>query len=126
MCNKRRIIIVDKSELAGNLYGILFAPLNARIIVKKRFQDAAPYFFRREKIDLGIFNSNIFGKKFEEIHKNIVNAEPLLITPKIFLTKDTPSDRQISEILKGIEKSEVMIRPFHPDGLYAIIERLLK
>ena len=125
MFGQRRIIIADRSELAGNLYGLLFEPLHATLVVRKRFQEARPHFFRREAISLGIFSSNIFGKKFEEIYRHIADAEPLLVVPKIFLVRDTPSERQYADRLKKLAKSMIVMRPFHPNEFYGLIERLL-
>ena len=125
MGRQRRIIIADRSELAGNMYKLLLDSLGANLIIRKRFEEARPHFFRREKTDLGIFNSNIFGKKFEEIYRRMGEAEPIANTPKIFLCKDNIAEAKMRDRLSRVDNSSIMVRPFHPDDFFKLVGKLL-
>lgn len=126
MDRQYRIIIADRSELAANLYRLLLAPLGAALIVRKKFEEARPHFFRHERVDLGIFNSNIFGKGFDEIYERIESAEPLIRIPKIFICRATPSENTMRKTLSKLENSTIVIRPFHPDDFFKTVEGLVE
>ena len=95
------------------------------MIIRKRFEEARPHFFRREKTDLGIFNSNIFGKKFEEIYRRMGEAEPIVTIPKIFLCRDNITEAKMRDRLSRIANSSIILRPFHPDDFFDLVGRLL-
>lgn len=125
MALKRRIIVVDRSELAANMYRLLLAGFDANLVVRKRFEEARPHFFRRDKIDLGIFNSNVFGKKIEEIIGHILNDEPISKVNKIFICKDSESDEDVAGRLSSVPNSCVIRRPFHPSELSDAVLKIL-
>ena len=125
MGNFRRIIIADRSELAGNMYRLLLESIGATLIVRKRFEEVRPHFFRSEKTDLGIFNSNIFGKKFEEIARRIETSTPMLSVPKIFICKESIAEEKVRKRLGRIENSSIVIKPFHPDDFFDLVGRVL-
>ena len=120
-----RIVIADRSELAGNLYRLLLSPIGAALVVRRRFEEARPHFFRRDKVHLGIFNSNIFGKKFEEIAKRFIEDEPLRMTAKIFICRESPAEEGWRRSLSRLPNATVIIRPFQPHELAALVSRLL-
>lgn len=118
-----RIVIADRSELAGNLYRILLKSTGASLIVRRRFEEARPHFFRREAVHLAIFNSNIFGRKFPEIFKRLVEDEALKKVRKIFICRETASEAEWRDKLEKIQNSQVIIRPFHPDEFALIVKK---
>lgn len=120
-----RIVIADRSELAGNVYRLLFAPLGAVLVVRKRFEEAKPHFFRREGVKLAIFNSNIFGKKFADIVRHIIDDEPLRKVGKVFICKENPAEVEWRERLARLPGATVVARPFHPDEFLAQVRKLL-
>lgn len=120
-----RIVIADRSELAGNLYRLLLSPIGAALVVRQRFEEARPHFFRRGKVDLGIFNSNIFGKKFEEIAKKFVEDESLRMTAKIFICRESAAEEGWRRNLDRLPNATVVIRPFYPQELASLVSRLL-
>jgi len=126
MSRQRRIIVADRSELAANMYRLLLATVGAEIVVCRKFEEARPHFFRRERTDLGIFNSNIFGKKFDEIYGRIVNAHPMLHVPKIFICRDVSSEDVIRGKLSELEKSTIVVRPFHTQEFLHLVEALVE
>jgi hypothetical protein len=117
-----RAVIVDKSILAVNMYRLLLRPLVTTFLVAKRYEEARPWFFRRDRIDLAIFNSNTFGKKFDEYFEHFSKDEPLAKVPKIFLCREKEDGWQ--KKLKSLQKSAVVMRPFHPDDFLALLKRV--
>lgn len=121
----RRIIIADRSGLAANMYRLLLGPMGAALVVRRRFEEARPHFFRREGEALGIFNSNVFGKKFPEIVKRLVADEPLRLAQKVFLCQGSPAEGPWRERLAALPNANVVIRPFHPDEFAELVRRIL-
>lgn len=119
-----RIIIADRSELAANMYRLLLGSLGAPLVVRRRFEEARPHFFRREGAALGIFNSNVFGKKFPEIVRRLMEDEPLRRGPKIFLCQESPAEEPWRKRLAALTNAHVVVRPFHPDELAGLVARL--
>lgn len=120
-----RIVIADRSELAENIYRLLLSPLGVTLICRHRFEEARPHFFRRESVKLAIFNSNIFGKKFQEIVKSILEDEPLRNVKKIFICKETPAESEWHDRLSKLVNSKIIRRPFHPDEFLALTRRIV-
>lgn len=120
-----RILIVDRSVLAGNLYKLLFSELGASLLVRRKFDDAKPAFTRGEKIDLAILNSNSFGKKFDEIFDALKADSALGRARKIFVLKEGDSEGDWRKKLEGIEGALIISRPFHPDEFAAAVEGML-
>ena len=116
-----RILVVDRSELAANMYRLLLSSQGVSIIVRKRFEEARPHFYRREAPSLAIFNSNIFGKKFPEVLRHMSEEEPLRRVSKIFLCRESPHEEIWRESLEKLPNSRVMGRPFHPDEFADIV-----
>jgi hypothetical protein len=123
--SRGRILIVDRSVLAGNLYKLLFSKLGAQLLVRRKFDDAKPAFSRREKIDLAIFNSNAFGKKFDEIFDALKSDGALGRARKIFVLKEGDSEDEWRKKLQGIEGALIVDRPFHPDEFAEAVEGML-
>jgi hypothetical protein len=120
-----KIVVADRSELAGNLYRLLFAPFGAIVVVRRRFEDVFPLFHRKERIDIAIFNSNIFGNKFEETLSAFRADSCLNKAKKVFLCGDIGSEAPWHEKLSSINNSCIILRPFHPDELAAAVRRML-
>ncbi|MFH0799077.1 MAG: hypothetical protein V2A66_02705, partial [Pseudomonadota bacterium] len=119
-----RILVVDRSELAGNIYRLLLAPLGVTPLVCKRFEEARPHFFRREGVRLAIFNSNMFGKKFDDIVQRIVEEPPTRKAKKIFICREGEAEGEWRKKLAGLSGSHVVIRPFHPDEFAALVRKV--
>lgn len=120
-----RIVVADRSQLAGNLYHLLLSPLGVSLIIRRRFEEARPHFFRQERVDLGIFNSNIFGKKFDEICRRLAEDRPLKDTPKIFICRAGDVEKTWHERLAGLSGAVVVRRPFHPNEFGSLVSRIL-
>jgi len=106
------------------MYRLLLRPLGASFLVAKRYEEARPWFFRRDKIDLVIFNSNTFGKKFDEYFKRFESDEPLAVIPKIFLCRD--SEKDWSERLGRLANTKIVEKPFHPDDFLKTVRGFVK
>jgi hypothetical protein len=119
-----RVVIIDRSILAVNMYRLLLRPLGAFFLMAKRYEEARPWFFRKDKIDLAVFNSNTFGKKFDEYVARFESDEPLAGVPKIFLCRDTEKGWQ--KRLSRLSNSRVMERPFHPDDFLKAVKGVIK
>ena len=119
-----RAVVIDRSLLAVNMYRLLLKPLVTTFLVAKRYEEARPWFFRREKIAMAIVNSNTFGKKFEEYYRRFLQDEPLKEIPKIFLCRDKENDWQ--KKLMGLPNATIVMRPFHPDELLEIARRVME
>ena len=119
-----RAVIVDRSLLAVNMYRLLLSPVVTTFLVAKRYEEARPWFFRREKIDIAILNSNTFGKKFDEYYDHFSKDEPLQKMPKVFLCREKEGNWQAN--LKKLPNSTVVARPFHPDAFLELITRIIE
>lgn len=115
-----RTVIVDRSILAVNMYRLLLRPMGTLFLVAKRYEEARPWFFRRDRIDLAIFNSNTFGKKFEEYLDHFNKDEPLARIPKIFLCRE--GEEKLKKKLKKLPMTKVVDKPFHPDEFLKLIK----
>lgn len=126
MNDERRILVLDRSVLAGNLYRLLFSSMGVSIIVRRRFEDVSPILSRRERVDLALFNSNIMGKKFDEILEAF-SQDPLLCRlKKVFLLKEGAAERTWWQKLEALPGAWVFERPFHPDAFSAEVRRVLE
>jgi len=119
-----RAVIVDRSLLAVNMYRLLLSPVITTFMVAKRYEEARPWFFRRDKIDIAIINSNTFGKKFNEYYNHFSGDEPLEKIPKLFLCRDKEDDWQLR--LKKLPSATVVVRPFHPDAFLELVTRIIE
>lgn len=119
-----RVVIVDRSVLAVNMYRLLLRPLGASFLIAKRYEEARPWFFRKDKIDLAIFNSNTFGKKFDEYLKRFESDEPLAGIPKIFLCRDI--EKTWAKRLGRLSNARVVEKPFHPDDFLKTVKGVVK
>jgi hypothetical protein len=121
-----RIVIADRSELAANIYELLLSPLGVSLVVRRRFEEARPHFFRREAVKLALFNSNVFGKKYPEIIKHLVEDEPLRSVQKIFICREIPAEVPWRERLLKLPNAQVIMRPFHPDEFVALVKKAIE
>lgn len=120
-----RILILDRSVLAGNLYRLLFSSLGAALVVRRKFEDFQALFSRRERVDLAILNSNAFGKKSDEILDAIESNAAMGKVRKIFILKEGETEDSIRHRVAGLERAEVVSRPFHPDEFLAQAHRVM-
>jgi hypothetical protein len=125
MARQWRIIIVDRSELAANMWKLLLSPFYASLIIRKRFEEARPHFFRREGVDLAIFSSNIFGKKFDEIFARLSADQPVAKAHKVFVCKEAEGPSDAGAKLAKLANSTVVRRPFHPDEFFHVVDGIL-
>lgn len=58
MASQPRIVIVDRSQLAGNMYRLLLSPLEPAIALFRRFEDARPRLAGRERCDLALISAD--------------------------------------------------------------------
>lgn len=123
---ERRILVLDRSVLAGNLYRLLFASMGVSVIVKRRFEDLCPIFSRRERVDLAIFNSNALGKKVDEICEVLTSEASLRRLEKIFLLKEGKDEGMWREKLNALPAARVFEKPFHPDEFSAEVRRIME
>ncbi len=123
MKQKPRIVVTDRSALAGNLYKLLFAELGAIITVRRSFEDTRDLFLRREKVDLAIFNSNVFGKKYDEILSAFKTDSNIIRVKKIFLCRE--AEKAWRKELSRLGDSQTILRPFYPDDFLTLVKESL-
>lgn len=121
-----RILIADRSELAGNIFRLLLSPLGATLIVSGKFEDVEIRLSRREAVNLVIFNSNTFRGRSDDIVERIMETEALKKAKKIFVCKDSDAERPLTGKLSRLPNSRVIIRPFCPDEFVELVRKLLK
>jgi hypothetical protein len=118
---RTRLVIADRSDLAANMYGLLLAPLDCELIARKRFEEVRPFYFRREKVDMGLFNSNIFGKKFNEIYEHLSKDEPLRFVKKIFILREDEEGSARRKMLAALPNTTIIYRPFYPADFFKVV-----
>jgi len=126
MKNAARIVIADRSVLAGNLYRILLAPLEAMLLVRRNLDEAVALLSRREVTNLAIFNTNVFCGAFDAIATQFATDEHLAAIAKIFLTSTRHADDAHRACLASLPNTAILPRPFHPDAFTALVRRLLQ
>ncbi len=120
-----RIVIVDRSQLAGNMYRLLLAPLDPLLAVYRRFEEARHRLSSRERTDLLLISSTALGKKMTEVCDALEYEAPLAMMRKIFLIPEEEGDVVRGRVLT-LPNTSLMERPFHPDEMLTMITKLLK
>lgn len=126
MASQPRIVIVDRSQLAGNMYRLLLSPLEPAIALFRRFEDARPRLAGRERCDLALISAQTFGKRSEEICAALEQEEALRRLRKLFLVSEGEEGMALRERLGRLPNAAIVARPFHPDELLALIRRELE
>lgn len=119
-----RIIIVDRSALAVNMFRLLLAPLGVKIVAAKRC-DEARALLQRETCTLMILNSNTFGKRFNEYLTWWCDDPAIAPLPKIFLCREGKGEASWREVLAGVPQAKVMTRPFDPQEFANLLQPIL-
>lgn len=120
-----RILILDRSLLAINMYRLLFEQLGFSFLVARDYKEAGFWIDRHVKVNLVIFNSNVFKKNlFDDTYNYLKNESYFKNLPKIFLCREDGSIWQ--ERLKNLVKSHSLLKPFHPDELLNLVKRLVE
>ena len=120
-----RIVVADRSALASNLYQILFAPLEARIVVRRRLDDALWLLLGRERTELAILSTNTMGKAIEEAAARIEADASLSRAQKLFLASGEEAQGPAGARLAALPHSTVLSRPFHPEEFLAHVRKQL-
>ncbi len=126
MAPQPRIVIIDRSQLAGNMFRLLLAPLQPAIAIFRRFEDARPRLAGRERCDLALVSTQTFGKRVEEICTALEEEEGLRRVRKLFLVPEGDEGMALRERLGSFPNAGVVTRPFHPDELLELIRRELE
>ncbi|PIU55126.1 MAG: hypothetical protein COS89_08225 [Deltaproteobacteria bacterium CG07_land_8_20_14_0_80_38_7] len=119
-----KIAIIDKSNLASNVYKLLLHNEATFLTSASKYSEIRELFFKRAKIDLIIFNSNTFGKKFDETYKTILKDTPVSKIHKLFICKE--SENIWHSKLSNLPLSEILVRPFHPNDFISAVNKILK
>lgn len=125
MDDRPQIVIVDRSELAKNIYRLLLKPVDAVLIIRCRIDKIVLNFLRGGRVGLVIFNSNIFPKKFDEIVTRFLGDELFQKTQKIFICRKDLSENDWRKRFSALPNAIVVDRPFHPDELKALVTKCL-
>lgn len=126
MAQQPRIVIIDRSQLAGNMYRLLLSPLMPAIALFRRFEDARPRFAGRERVDLALISTQTFGKRGEDICTALEREEELRRVRKLFLIPEGDEGMALRKRLGSLPNAAIVARPFHPDELLALIQRELE
>lgn len=119
-----RVIVIDRSALAVNMFRLLGTPLGVKIVAAKRC-DEARTLLQRETCALMIINSNTFGKRFNEYLAWWCDDGAVAPLPKIFLCREGKGEASWREVLAGVPRAQVMIRPFDPQEFVRLLQPIL-
>jgi len=124
MAHERRIAILDKSVLAGNLYKLLFAPLGAALVTRRRPEELGGVLSGRQRIDLAIINSNAFGRKFEEVESMLAKGGRAPAAT-IFILQEGEVTGELGRRAGRVPGARVIERPFHPDEFLSLVREMM-
>lgn len=124
MSGDPRILIIDKSALAANLYRLLLSPLGAGLVLRRRFEDSRHDIMRKGAFQLIIVNSNTIGKKFQEVCSQLEEA-PGADVPKLFICRGDDSEAELKNRISALVRATLIYKPFHPDEFASTVKRLL-
>ena len=121
----RRIIAVDKSMLAANMYRLFFASLECTVARAHVLDDLLAEIRGLRGADLIIVNSNVLGGKAERFIGMMQADERIARTPKIVLLSEAEIDKGLGAELAAISQCECVTKPFHPDEFMTRIRKIM-
>ena len=121
---EQRIVIADRSTLAHNLYKMLLRPLGLKFLTYQTLKDLKENLNSKWNCHLFLINSNIFGNHFDYHWEWLQKNSHLKNTHKIFLCG--PGEKKIQTQLKTLSHSHLVTKPFFPDDLETILNRVLR
>ena len=121
----RRIIAVDKSMLAANMYRLFFASLECTVARAHVLDDLLAEIRGLRGADLIIVNSNVLGGKAERFIGMMQADERIARTPKIVLLSEAEIDKGLGAELAAISQCECVTNPFHPDEFMTRIRKIM-
>ena len=85
----QRILILDRSLLALNVFRVLFSHLDVAITGAKRLEEIPEHLLAPGKCSLIVVNSNCFEKNFNRYLDFFCDYKGTAHTPKIFLCRES-------------------------------------
>lgn len=120
-----RIIAIDKSILAANMYRLLFAPLYIRVDHVISIQDLKKKLIPEMGLDLMIINTNTLSGDLTRATDVMEDNAFLAKIPKIFLCRESEIEKGWKEDLAVFSNMEVVTKPFHPDEFTSRVKKIL-
>jgi DNA-binding response OmpR family regulator len=122
----RRIITVDKSMLAANMYRLLFAPLECTVVRAHALDDLLVEIRSLRGAELIIVNSNVLGGKAERLIGMMQSDKRLARTPKVVLLSEEEIEKGLGAEFAAISQCECVAKPFHPDEFMTRVRDILR
>jgi DNA-binding response OmpR family regulator len=123
--SSHRILVVDRSALAWNMYRLLFAPFECTVARAQALDDLLPAMKGLRGADLIVINSNVLGRKAERLVSMMQADERLALTPKVVLVNEAEVDKGLGAELGSISRCECVVKPFHPDEFVKRVQEIL-
>jgi hypothetical protein len=119
-----RIVVVDRSGLAGNIYRLLLEPIGASLVICRRLEDVPPALRRGGAADLAIMNTNALGASAEAAALRIGSEPALARARKVLLVKEGAAGRRWRRAAEAIPGAIAVERPFDPERFRELVRGL--
>ncbi|MDO8494016.1 MAG: hypothetical protein Q7S68_01595 [Deltaproteobacteria bacterium] len=120
----QRIIVVDRSRLAHNIFDSLFKPLGFTLLHFNTLQSLKENFSSSVDCHLLLGDSNVFGNHLENHLAWLESEKNMATLPKLFLCES--GEKKIHSALRKIAKTEIIEKPFYPEDLLKRVKELCR
>lgn len=121
----QRVIAVDKSVLAANMYQLLMRPLGVSVVNASSIAELREALRRFKGADLIVISSNVMADRLERAEEFFSKNELISKAAKVFLLREGEASEGWDKRLAGIPRMEVMTKPFHPEHFILWVKRIL-
>ena len=119
---EKRILTIDKSQLAANMLASLLARTHVSIVSADKIEKGL-HILQEKPCMLAVINLNVLIEDFSETLKMFSEEDRFSKFPKVFCYQ--PDQITQAHLLAELEQSYTVELPFFPDEFSLLLEKLL-